>query len=332
MKFTRNIERMLIQNCGLQFFTLMLLADIVLTLKDVRVIVPTAVRRGENVNLMCLYDLEGDTLYSLKWYKGKREFYRFTPKKEPSLQTFPVPGIYVEPAPSNSSYIILKSVEPSISGKYICEISADAPSFHTEIVSSEMEVVDVPQSKPIITEIKSHYRIGELIRGNCSSQYSKPAANLTWLINDMPMALSIRQYPLLKDESGNLVSNTIGLFLRLTQQHFSNGRLKISCIASIYNLYKERAEKFIDIDQPTVFSASASQSFIDLPSSHYSSYHDTYDSASNHNDAQIQADMSSSASTFVNNNRQQQQFIMKTFSILICNFIVLQIMLKNLAI
>ena len=50
-----------------------------------------------------------------------------------------------------------------------------------------MEVVDVPQSKPIITEIKSHYRIGELIRGNCSSQYSKPAANLTWLINDMPV-------------------------------------------------------------------------------------------------------------------------------------------------
>lgn len=71
-------------------------ADIVLTLKDVRVIVPAAVRRGENVNLICQYDLEGDTLYSMKWYKGKREFFRFTPKKEPSLQTFPVPGIYVE--------------------------------------------------------------------------------------------------------------------------------------------------------------------------------------------------------------------------------------------
>lgn len=59
--------------------------------------------------------------------------------------------------------------------------------FITFAVSSEMEVVDVPQSKPIITEIKSHYRIGELIRGNCTSQYSKPAANLTWLINDMPV-------------------------------------------------------------------------------------------------------------------------------------------------
>lgn len=59
-------------------------------------IVPAAVRRGENVNLICQYDLEGDTLYSMKWYKGKREFFRFTPKKEPSLQTFPLPGIYVE--------------------------------------------------------------------------------------------------------------------------------------------------------------------------------------------------------------------------------------------
>lgn len=50
-----------------------------------------------------------------------------------------------------------------------------------------MEVVDVPTNKPIITEIKTHYRIGELVRGNCSSQYSRPAANLTWLINDMPV-------------------------------------------------------------------------------------------------------------------------------------------------
>lgn len=32
----------------------------------------------------------------MKWYKGKREFFRFTPKENPSLQIFPVPGIYVE--------------------------------------------------------------------------------------------------------------------------------------------------------------------------------------------------------------------------------------------
>lgn len=100
-------------------------------------------------------------------------------------------------------------MEPSISGKYVCEISADAPSFHTEIgklllllidsiqltvtlptVSSEMEVVDVPTNKPVITEIKTHYRMSEVIRGNCTSQYSRPASNLTWLVNDKPTAVS----------------------------------------------------------------------------------------------------------------------------------------------
>jgi hypothetical protein len=63
--------------------------------------------------------------------------------------------------------------------------------FVVSLVSAEMEVIDVPQSKPIITEIKTHYRINELIRGNCSSQYSRPAANLTWLLNDMPVSLTI---------------------------------------------------------------------------------------------------------------------------------------------
>lgn len=75
---------------------ILLFADIAMTLKDVRIRVPVAVKRGDNVNLTCLYDLEGDTLYSVKWYKGKREFFRFTPKENPSLQVFPVPGIYVE--------------------------------------------------------------------------------------------------------------------------------------------------------------------------------------------------------------------------------------------
>lgn len=45
-------------------------------LRDVEVFVPSAVRRGETARLHCMYDLEGDTLYAVKWYKGRREFYR----------------------------------------------------------------------------------------------------------------------------------------------------------------------------------------------------------------------------------------------------------------
>lgn len=65
-------------------------------LRDVRVVIPAAVKRGDNARLICNYDMEGDSLYSIKWYKGKREFYRYTPKEAQSIKTFPVPGINVE--------------------------------------------------------------------------------------------------------------------------------------------------------------------------------------------------------------------------------------------
>lgn len=87
-------------------------------LRDVRVTVPTAVKKGDDAHLICNYDLEGDTLYSVKWlvqnywnffflrinylnifcsrYKGRREFYRYTPKENPAMKIFPLPGISVE--------------------------------------------------------------------------------------------------------------------------------------------------------------------------------------------------------------------------------------------
>lgn len=64
-------------------------------LRDVEVDVPAAVRRGDNAKLKCLYDMEGDTLYAVKWYKGRREFYRYTPKENPAMKTFNVNGINV---------------------------------------------------------------------------------------------------------------------------------------------------------------------------------------------------------------------------------------------
>ena len=74
----------------------MLFTDISLGLRDVRVTIPTIVRKGDTVKLICNYDMENDTLYSIKWYKGKREFYRFTPNESLVIKTFPVMGIQVQ--------------------------------------------------------------------------------------------------------------------------------------------------------------------------------------------------------------------------------------------
>ena len=66
-----------------------------LCLRDVKVFIPIAVQRSENVQLNCQFDLEGDYLYSVKWYKGRREFFRFTPKETPSIKTFPIHALQV---------------------------------------------------------------------------------------------------------------------------------------------------------------------------------------------------------------------------------------------
>jgi hypothetical protein len=62
----------------------------------VRVNVPAAILRGGTATLFCHFDLEGDPLYSVKWYKGRREFYRFTPKEDPAMKIFPIFGLEVE--------------------------------------------------------------------------------------------------------------------------------------------------------------------------------------------------------------------------------------------
>ena len=39
---------------------------------------------GRDIAMKCSYELEDDTLYSIKWYKGDKEFYRFLPRGEQS--------------------------------------------------------------------------------------------------------------------------------------------------------------------------------------------------------------------------------------------------------
>lgn len=45
------------------------------------------------MELECDFDLEGNGLYSVKWYKDKREFYRYVPQELPMVKHFPSPGI-----------------------------------------------------------------------------------------------------------------------------------------------------------------------------------------------------------------------------------------------
>lgn len=87
------------------FFHFLSFTDTAFGLRDVHINVPLAVRRGDDAHLLCNYNLENDTLYSVKWYKGRREFYRYLPKENPAMKLFPLAGINVEVSTKFSSGI-----------------------------------------------------------------------------------------------------------------------------------------------------------------------------------------------------------------------------------
>ncbi|EAT34587.1 AAEL013185-PA [Aedes aegypti] len=156
-------------------------------LDSVHVRVPTAVTLGSPAVLVCESDLPDEDLYSVKWYKGKHEFFRYTSKEIPSIKIFPKAGININVDHCNASHVVLRSVEPHTSGKYSCEITEAAPSFHTKIVTRDLNVVDLPKSDPQIVDMKPFYGADEFLEVECISNESLPAARLEWLINDRPL-------------------------------------------------------------------------------------------------------------------------------------------------
>lgn len=48
---------------------------------------------------------------------------------------------FLQRVSSNESQVVLDAVTMATSGKYSCEVSADAPSFHTLIAAAELEVI-----------------------------------------------------------------------------------------------------------------------------------------------------------------------------------------------
>ncbi|XP_022129311.1 uncharacterized protein LOC111003218 [Pieris rapae] len=155
-----------------------------IALRDVQLIAPSAVKLGDTVLLGCKWTLEGnETLYSVKWYRGRQEFFSYLPKEYPFTRIFAQPGIDVDVSRSTSQQVVLREATRALAGRYRCEVSADAPSFHTQVRSAFIHVVELPPEKPSIKAEKGWYASGDSLRAQCVSPPADPPANLTWLLN-----------------------------------------------------------------------------------------------------------------------------------------------------
>ncbi|XP_008470911.1 uncharacterized protein LOC103508157 [Diaphorina citri] len=110
-------------------------------LRNLKVTVPTAVVSGGSCILECTYDLEGDLLYSVKWFRGKTEFYRFVPKEIPPTRTFASSGITVDLNNSTDTRVSIINMQRELSDYYRCEVVTDIPKFYTAVGSSYLVVV-----------------------------------------------------------------------------------------------------------------------------------------------------------------------------------------------
>ncbi|KAF2355335.1 CD80-like immunoglobulin C2-set [Trinorchestia longiramus] len=134
---------------------------------------------------------------------------------------------------STGQTVVLRDVSLATSGRYKCEVLAEAPSFNTLTEHAILTVVDLPEEKPIVESAREKYKSGDLVAVNCTSAPSKPAAYLTWYINDKEADRNhlIQYQPVLL--RNGLEQSTLGLRFRATEYHFSQGHMTLRCTASI---------------------------------------------------------------------------------------------------
>jgi len=85
------------------------------------------------------------------------------------------------------------------SGGYQCEVSADAPLFHTEANVSTMLIAELPKSEPLLNiygmpgiDSRKIVTIGETFKAGCVSGPSFPPVNFTWSVNGHRYPVSLK--------------------------------------------------------------------------------------------------------------------------------------------
>ncbi|CAH0583135.1 unnamed protein product [Chrysodeixis includens] len=120
-------------------------------------------------------------------------------------------------------------------GLYRCEVSEEAPSFHSAQSEAFMEVYYFPRETPRITGHERAYQLKEPLDVNCSSAKSFPAPDLQWVVDGQK--ITDRSWLIAfgaKPASQGLLVSTLGLRAPTKQ------RMKLKCVATIGSHRRER--------------------------------------------------------------------------------------------
>ncbi|GLV36169.1 beaten path VI [Carabus blaptoides fortunei] len=156
---------------------------------------------------------------------------------------------------SDSREVTLRDVQRELTGFYKCEVSADAPLFHTDIKSAYMMIADIPEEGPTISAEVRKVAIGAKVKANCTAPAAYPSVNLTWYANGeqlrpgdgVHISSSVSRYGQLFPGLESAVSR---LEADAKPELFRDGRLRLRCLATMFTLYRKTDETEIVEDTP----------------------------------------------------------------------------------
>ncbi|XP_042899950.2 junctional adhesion molecule 2A [Parasteatoda tepidariorum] len=224
-------------------FFMSILPIISLSIKITKFEVPSLVIPGDSAVLTCFYDLGREKLYSVKWYKDKVEFFRFFPSLTPQYMAFPVPGIDIDLSKLSPNTVQLRNLSLKSEGQYTCQVSADEPYFGCVQVHRDVVVYIPPESSPRISGELTEY--GDNLTLHCSSAKSKPAANLSWYVNDILMDSELIGHAQVIRHPDQLESSSSSINIPLTSQHLPPGDIRLTCTASIADVVTSVSEELL---------------------------------------------------------------------------------------
>jgi len=208
--------------------------------------VPEMALAGAEVHMTCNYDLERARLYQVKWYKGNHEFYRYSPGELENKKLFLVKNLNIDLQRSDEKNIYLYNLHVDMTGTYSCEVSTEG-TFETVKKTAKMNVIALPRGGPHIQGVQQDVQIGDYINLNCTSLKSKPAANLTFFINNRNASemrkVSLRRSLIVNEERDyQSESSILELNFKIKKHHVRRGGIEIRCEASIMNGYHSKSK------------------------------------------------------------------------------------------
>ncbi|EAT33978.1 AAEL013758-PA [Aedes aegypti] len=173
---------------------------------------------------------------------------------------------------SDSQSVTLRGVTRDLTGQFQCEVSEDAPLFHTDIRFARMQVVELPKEDPQMQLEKTHITTGDSFRAICTVGTSFPSANITWYINSKKIHRSPYQRITYRSYEGTPTFSSLDMYphSQVLQDIYQTmppmqTSLAIMCEISILHIYTKSVHKMLIVSD---LVTTVSPSLLGLDGSH----------------------------------------------------------------